>query len=41
MVGRGVHLSTVLLATFALLSVVLALAALGGHLDPIVELLTR
>lgn len=41
MFGYRRHRSTILLALFALLSVVLAVAALNGVLDPIVELLTR
>lgn len=41
MLGRRTHRSTILLARFALLSVVLAIAALNGLFDPVVELLTR
>ena len=41
MVGRRLHPSTVLLALFAVVSVVLALAAVNGLLDPVVELLGR
>lgn len=41
MFGYRSHRSTILLALFAVLSVVLALAAFNGVLDPVVELLTR
>lgn len=39
--GRPFHHSTILLALFALLSVALAVAALNGLLDPIVEILNQ
>lgn len=41
MVGRRFHRSTILLALFAMVSVLLALAAVDGLLDPVVELLGR
>ena len=41
MAGRRAHYSTILLALFALVSVVLALAAVNGLLDPVVEILSR